>query len=164
MRLLAICPRIRKEENHIVLSTAWRMRLLLLGLMLRTVTIDPEKKRLIISSRYFWLFHRERKIPFSKIEAVTYGYEDISPESWFAFAHDSFDCFKVGLRLADLSEVHLFNFLGDGTFDNQSVVPDWMYWDQFAFDLSGSQEKESRVLVDLLSKMMGVTVVRPSSG
>ena len=164
MRLLAICPRIKKHEDHIILTTAWRVRILLLGLLYRKVTIDPVKKRMHISSRYLWLFHRERTIPFSKIEAVTYGYDDLSPESWLSFAHDSFDCFKVGLRLADLSEIHLFHFLGDGTFDNRGSLPDWMYWENFTFDLSDKQKKESRAFVDLLSKMIGVTVIRPASG
>ena len=40
-------------------------------------------------------------------------------------------------------------------------LPDWLYWNEYTFDLSGSQDKESRMFVDLLSKMIGVTVVPP---
>jgi hypothetical protein len=161
MRLLAICPRIRKEESRIVATTAWRARLLLLGLLYRKVVIDPVKRRLCISSRSLWLIRRERRIPFSKIEAVTYGYEDWSPDQILAFAHDSFDCFSVGLRLMDQSQIHLFHFLGEGTFGNDGPLPDWMYWEEFAWDVSGSQEKESRGFVELLSRMIGVSVVPP---
>ena len=83
-------------------------------------------------------------------------------EGWaLAGGNDSFDWFTVGLRLADDSELQLFNFIGDGTFSNNGPFPDWLYWDEFAFDLSGSQEKESRVFVDLLCKMIGVRVVPP---
>ena len=81
--------------------------------------------------------------------------------SAFSFAHDSFDWFTVGLRLKGDSEFRLFNFIGDGTFGNTGPFPDWLYWDEFAFDFSGSQDKESRVFVDLLSKMIGVKVVPP---
>jgi hypothetical protein len=68
-----------------------------------------------------------------------------------------------GARSTNLSKtlLHLFNFIGDGTFSNNGPFPNWLYWDEFAFDLSGSQEKESRVFVDLLSKMVGVKIVPP---
>ncbi len=56
---------------------------------------------------------------------------------------------------------NMFNFSGEGTFANHGPWPDWIYWDEFAFDLSGSQESESRTFVDLLSKMLRVPVVPP---
>lgn len=161
MRLLAICPRIRKDNTQIVARTAWRVRLLLLGLLDRKVMIDPSQRLVTVKSRYLWLIRRERKIPFSQVDAVTYGYEDWSPDQILSFAHDSFDWFTVGLRMKDRSEIRLFNFVGEGSFDNHGPFPDWMYWDQFAFDATGSQQKESRLFVNLLSKMIGVTVVRP---
>jgi len=34
-----------------------------------------------------------------------------------------------------------------------------MYWEDFAFDLSGTQERESKAFVELVCKMIGVTVV-----
>ena len=78
-----------------------------------------------------------------------------------SFGRDSFDWFTVGLRLKDDSELRLWNFIGDGTFSNNGPFPDWCYGDEFAFDFSGSQEKESRVYVNLLCKMIGVRVVPP---
>jgi len=129
------------------------------GTIYRKVVIDPQSSHLVVASRYLWFISRSREIPFSRIQAVTYGYEDTSID--FSYSHDSFDWFTVGLRLTDETELHLFNFIGDGTFSNSGPLPDWLYWDEFAFDLSGSQEKESRVFVDLLSKMVGVKVVPP---
>jgi hypothetical protein len=64
----------------------------------------------------------------------------------------------VGLRLHNLDELHLFFFYGDGTFSNDGPLPDWFYWKDYLFDLSGAQEKESRLFVDLPSKMMKVPV------
>ena len=161
MRLLALCPRIRKHDGCIVATTAWRMSMASFGTMYRKVVINPQSREVSVSSRYIWLVSRSREIPFSAIRAVTYGYEGMSMDAAFSFAHDSFDWFTVGLRLTDDSEFRLFNFIGDGTFGNAGPFPDWLYWDEFAFDFSGSQDKESRVFVDLLSKMIGVKVVPP---
>jgi len=52
-------------------------------------------------------------------------------------------------------------FIGEGTFGNEGPFPDWCYWDEFALDISGSQEDESRVFADVLSKIIGVQVVPP---
>lgn len=162
MRLLAFCPRIRKDSDRIVATTAWRVRLLFLGTIYRQVVIDPAQKTVSIDSRYLWLIRRRKTVRFSEIHAVTYGYEDMSPAALFSFAHDSYDWFTVGLRFKDNTETHLFNFIGEGTFSNNGPFPDWIYWEEFVFDVSGSQEKESRVFVDVLSKMIGATVVPPS--
>ena len=77
----------------------------------------------------------------------------------WAWAHDSFDQFSVGLRLYNGEDVHLFHFLGDGTFTNNSPFPDWMCWDDYLFDMSGAQEGQSRALVELLCKMVTVKVL-----
>jgi hypothetical protein len=37
----------------------------------------------------------------------------------------------------------------------------WLYWDEFLFDQSGTQEQESRAFVEMLSKMMGVSIIPP---
>lgn len=161
MRLLALCPRIRKQGDCILVTTAWRTSLLSLCTIYRKVLIDPQSRKLAITSRYLWLISRFREIPFSAIQDITYGYEDMSMD--LTYANDSFDWFTVGLRLTDDTELHLFNFIGDGTFSNNGPFPDWSYWEEFALDLSGSQEKESRVFVDLLAKMVGVKVVPPRS-
>ena len=163
MRLLAFCPRIRKESGRVVATTAWRVRLLFLGMLYRRVVIDPTKKRVFVTSRYLWLMRLRRTFRFSDVQAVTYGYEDLSLGASISYAHDSYDWFTVGLRLYDKSEFRLFNFIGDGTFDNIGPFPDWMYWEDFALDLSGSQEKESRVFADVLSRLIGVAIAPPTT-
>jgi hypothetical protein len=157
--LLSICPRVSKVKRKLVATTAWRLRLLTLGWLYRKVTVDPKKEELLIDRRYFWLFPRHRRIRFGAIKAVTYGYHDWAMGSSWSWDHDSVDLFSVGLRLQDDDELHLFYFYGDGTFRNDGPLPDWLYWDDFLFDLSGTQEKESKAFVELLSKMIGVSVV-----
>src|SRR5262249_1494795 len=108
--------------------------------------------------RYFWLFARERRIPFDPVRGVTYGYEDVSPFASWSWAHHSADLFRVGLKLDRLDTVHLFSFLGDGTFTNDGPFPSWCYWDDFLFDRSGTEEQESRAYAEVLSKMLKAPV------
>jgi hypothetical protein len=155
---LSICPRVHKAKGKLIASTAWRFRLLTLGLNLRKVIIDRIDEVVRIRRRYGWIYTRNTKIPFEGIRAVTYGYQDLSLDAYWSWAHDSVDLFSVGLRLHGGKEIHLFNFFGDGTFRNDGPLPDWWYWDDFAFDTSGTQERESRAFVDVLGKILGVPV------
>ncbi len=155
--LLSICPRVRKVKGALVARTNLTLRILSLGLMNRKVRVDRNKEEVTISRRLFWFYPRRRRIPFAHIEAVTYSYQDWAADSW-TWAHDSVDLFSVGLRLHGGGETHLFYFYGDGTFQNDGPLPDWWYWEEFLTDFSGTQERESKLFVDVLSKMIGVTV------
>jgi hypothetical protein len=123
------------------------------------VTVDPRKEAVILDRCYFWAFPHRRRIRFAAVEAVTYGYQDWAVGASLPWAHDSVDLFSVGLRLHGGDEQHLFFFYGDGTFRNEGPWPDWLYWDDYLFDVSGTQERESRAFVELLGKMIGVPVV-----
>jgi hypothetical protein len=155
---LSVCPRISKHGRRLVASTAWRLRLLTLGMLSRQVVVDPKQKMVVLRSRWLWLFARRRRIPFRFIQAVTYGYQDLAAGWPWTWAHDSADVFRVGLRLHGLEEVHLFFFYGDGTFTNEGPLPDWFYWEDLLFDLCGTQEKESLAFVEVLSKLIGAPV------
>jgi hypothetical protein len=56
-------------------------------------------------------------------------------------------------------EVRLFYFVGDGAFQNDSPLPDWWYWEDYALDRVGSQDRESRMFVQLLSQIIGVAIL-----
>jgi hypothetical protein len=157
--VLSICPRITKASGRLVATTALRMLIPTLGSIYRQVTVDPKKEEVSVYGRYFWLLPRRRRIRFRAIAAVTYGYQDWASDAWYTWAHDSVDLFSVGLRLHGGDEVHLFYFYGDGTFTNDGPWPDWLYWDRYVFDMCGTQERESKAFVELLSKMIGVSVV-----
>jgi len=155
---LSTCPRVRKCNGRLIAVTAWRLRIMTLGCMYRKVIVDPKKEEVVIARRYFWAFARRRRIKFAGIAAITYGYQDLAANSW-SWAHDSVDLFSVGLRLHSGDERHLFHFYGDGTFENDGPWPDWLYWDDYLFDTSGTQQRESKAFVDLLSKMIRVPVI-----
>ena len=161
MGLLSSGPRIGKEDGCVVARTGYLSRVLFLGTALREVLVNPAKKRIVIRSRYVWLFKREKKLRFKHVDAITYGYEDVSPDSMFSYSHHARDCFSVGLRLVGGDELKSFSFYGQGGFVNDGPWPDWCYWDEYAFDFVGNQESEALAFVELLEKMIGVKTVRP---
>jgi hypothetical protein len=156
--LLSLCPRVHKQGRCLVASTPWRLRLLTLGTVLRKVIVDPKQQVVWLRRRYLWLFAPRRRIAFRSIEAITYGYQDVAYSSVLSWAHDSTDLFRVGLRLHGGDEVHLFFFFGDGTFSNDGPFPDWFYWSDYLFDLCGTQDRESRVFAELLSRLTGAPI------
>ena len=159
----SIGPNIREKDGRIIATTSVLVWLFTFGLYRRRVVIDPQRQTVTIHSRWLWFISRQRTIRFRDIAAITYGYEDLSLNGPLTLAHDTYDSFTVGLRLVDESEFKLFTFHGDGTFKNESCWPDWMYWCDFQFDLSGNQQRESRLFVNLLGRLINVTVVPPRS-
>jgi hypothetical protein len=157
--LLSVGPRIAYDDERLTAVTGWKMRMLTLGLTLCRVTVDPEQRVVIVERRRLWLFKRRRRIKFGWIAAVTYGYSDQSFGGGLSMAHDSFDIFSVGLRLHDDEEFRLFAFFGDGTFTNNSIWPDWMYASRYRHDFTGTQEQESRVFAEVLSRMIDVKML-----
>jgi hypothetical protein len=163
-QIFSIGPRIREDGGRLVATTAWRYRLLTLGTSLRRVIIDAGDKVVLIRRRSFWLFRRGKTIPFSAIKSITYGYDPWSSGSWLSWTHDSLDIYAVGLSLRDGGDVHLFNFLGDGTFTNEGPLPDWMYWGAYASDFVGTQDQNSKAFAELLSRAIGVPITPPTWG
>ena len=162
LKFLSLGPRISKCHQRLILSTGWGLRVLSLGTWYRRAVVDVEQKVITLHSRYLWLLKRTKRISFPSVAAVTYGYSNWSPGAYLSWAHDSLDVFTVGLRLHGEEEIGLFDFVGDGTFVNDGPWPDWMYWPDYAVDLSGTQERDSKALVDLLCKILGVRVQPPN--
>ena len=155
---LSLGPRIEKSGETLIARTSFWQALICLGLFLRRVEVDPARRVISIQDRYFWLFPRERSVPFGLVKDIIYRYDDFSMGlNWSA--GQSSDSFRVGLRLLDFDEVFLFGFSGAGTFANNGVWPDWMYWQEYALDFSGRQGSDSRAFVEILMKMMGVSLV-----
>src|SRR5882724_6152538 len=108
--LLSTCPHIRKRKGKLVASSNLYFQLLTLGTVYRHVTVDPKEEVVRVRRRYGWVFTRGWKVPFSSIEAVTYGYWGTGGSSGWPFAYDTVDSFSVGLRLKNQQEWHLFYF------------------------------------------------------
>jgi hypothetical protein len=137
-------------------------QILTLGLLHKRVTVDPKEQVVRIRRRYLWFIRRTSRIPFPLIAAITYGYSG-SGNNW-GTAQKSSEIYTVGLRLHSGRERRLFSFVGDGEFQNNGPLPDWWYWPEYVFQFVGTQERESRMFVEALSKMIGAEITPPSVG
>jgi hypothetical protein len=159
-RLFAFWPRISKEGDTLVAKTCWRSHLCSLGCASRKVTVDPRQKIVRIQYRRFWFAKTSRRIQFDWVSDVLYSYHEVAPD-WGA--HTESDLFSVGLQLKSGETVTLFRFYGAGDFVNNTVWPDWMYWDDFLLSpyMKGNQESESLLYADLVSRMIDVPLTNP---
>jgi hypothetical protein len=153
-RLLSITPRIVGDADVLTATTSRLAQLLMLLARFRRVRVDAASRTVTIEDRMWWCWRKARVILFDQVAAVSYGYEEWLPLSGFS-ARDPIDRFVVGLKLKGGEEVGLFWFVGDGTFTNDGVFPDLVYWKEIALDMSGTQEQESRVFAKVLRKMVG---------
>jgi hypothetical protein len=160
-RFLAICPVIKDQDNKLIAYTSYAGWLLSLTLNYRHVVVDAQRQVVVIRQRLFWFFNRTKTIRFGHIQAIDYEYEDWGPFTSLGLTGDSKDCFSVKLRLVDDTEVHLFNFLGEGGLELGVLNPlfsfRW-YLAKVFLSFCGSQEDASRKFVDRLEKLIGVRV------
>src|SRR5262245_58312393 len=123
MRLLSVGPRIHDSERKLVASEPLRVRLASLGSYRKTVVVDRDSQTISIERRVGWFFLTRWQIQFHEVQAVTYGYCDLNRPTAADFSNtsdDSYDQFRVGLRLRDGSDIKLFDFEGNGEFQNDS--------------------------------------------
>ncbi|HVT11298.1 MAG TPA: hypothetical protein VHE55_03450 [Fimbriimonadaceae bacterium] len=159
-RLVAVRPRVSKVRNTLVAVSDGRSQLWSLGFGGRRLVVDPALKTVRVVYRRFWFFRTSRRIEFDWIAEVIYGYRDWST-GWGAYREQ--DLFTVGLKLKNGEELILFRFFGEGDFVNNSVFPDWMFWDDFVIAnyTRGPQERESLLFADLVSRMVGAPISNP---
>jgi hypothetical protein len=155
--LLSIAPRISKRDDKLVASTSLVGLLVSLTLLYREIVVDPKQEIITIRCRFLWFFKTRTQVRFSDVAAISYDYENWNLISGMGFTGDSLDCFSVKLGLHNGKYLHLFRFFGAGTFENRDgLYPDWVYWDDYLLDVSGSQEEDSRAYVNLLQHLLDV--------
>ena len=151
--LRSIGPKITKVNGKLVARTHFLVGLLTLFFSNRQVVVDPARKLVTVTNRWFWFFPSRREIPFEQVRSILYDYKDVSPGSLFSH-HDAIDRYAVRLLTQDNSRVYLFSFYGDGAFQNNSGLPDWWFGGEYFFDRTGNQDQESRIFVELLHQMI----------
>jgi hypothetical protein len=155
LSVLSMSPKIWKENGKLIARTSGCFALFTFWLHWRKVVIDPKHQKVIITRRSLWFWEKRRVMPFRFSESIAYGYNDVSGTSDWGGAGQTFDVFRISLRLADQETVPLFSFFGRGSFVNNSVMPDWWYWSEYTTSMSGTQEQESRLYAELLKRMIG---------
>lgn len=159
--LLSFGPRVRIEDGRLVASTGWSFLIPTLGLWRKRLVVDAHARQLDFTVSFLWLFWLRYRIPFNDVKEVIYRYENWA---WFGSitAQDAYDCFIVGVMTNNRDEYLFFRWMGEGEFANNSIWPDWMYWDQYVFDFKGTQDKESQRFFELLRGTIFPSRARPS--
>lgn len=157
-----MAPRIFKRDDKLIARTSWSVRILSLGLSLRTVIVDPSEKVISLKSRGFWFIKRVRRIRFSEVTSMLYRYDDVDPFTRSGYVYPWIETpsfwgvYSVGLRLTDQSDVHLFRFFaGDFSLPNRRW-PDWCYGWEFIPEPTGFNEHDSRAYLEVVGKLIGV--------
>ena len=161
-RIFNLRPRLYRTQDALVAVTSTRFAILTFGLKLRKVMIDSHQQAIRIFSRSCWFFTRVRRVPFDRVKEVLYEYHDVSPGSGIAgVSYTETDLFVVSVRLKDRKIVLLAKFFGRGSFVNNSIMPDWLYFVENvrAGLSSGDQEEESRAFASSVAAIIGVDIV-----
>lgn len=164
-RFFQIRPKVQKVGGELVASSSWKSSLMSLGSWGRIVRVNPTSKTIRIRARLLWGIVRTRRIQFDWVEQVLYSYSDYSVgsvTSWVGGYQES-DCFTVSLELKTGEHLKLFRFYGQGGFVNDTVWPDWMYWEDILETrlTKGDQEDESLAYAEVLSQLIGVPLGNP---
>ena len=72
MGLLHIAPKIDVKSDRISGCTPWVAQLLVLFFYSRAVTVDRGRQRVIVTTRWFWIWTVERTIPFNRVARIVY--------------------------------------------------------------------------------------------
>jgi hypothetical protein len=157
-RLFYSAPSVSKVDGRLIAKTKLKGQILGLGCSSRRVEVDPNAKIVRIVVRRFWFARSSRRIEFDWIEEVLYDYQDLAASGYFS--HREQDMFTVSLQLKNGETVLLFRFYGQGAFENNSIMPDWYYWQQNLETrvVAGNQESESQAYADVVGRLIGVPV------
>jgi hypothetical protein len=64
----------RRRKRRLIIRSSRVTRILSLGLIDRTVTVDPDKQVVTVRDRRFWFGSRVEKYPFDLITAVSFHF------------------------------------------------------------------------------------------
>lgn len=157
---LSLKPWIHLEEGRLEVRTSPLLRALSLFSWCHTVEVDTRRRSIRIRTRRFWRQAQEREIPFDRIEYIDYSLDAI-PTGWSAYgATDQVESFTISLVCREPRErVPFATFSGEG-----SVSTGWggmLIGGDEMVDVQGDQESASRRLVEVLRRMVGVSVGSP---
>lgn len=116
----------------------------------RSLKIDRQRRTLTIFHLDFWLIPQKWVVSYHDIRDINYKYRDYGFLRSLNYARNSLDCYTVSIELQNYRVIDLFWWYGEGEFLNESILPDWVFWQQYAFDTKGSQKRESLQFYEML--------------
>lgn len=158
-RMLRIRPRIIGKNGRLTASTMPHLALFTLFLKLRSVTIDTKLRMIQIHTRLFWVVSFRRFVHFDAVECVRYTWVDLNPIQYLASAgYQELDLYTISVVTSRGAELTLCRFLGPGDAVNETMPPDWWFWENIAFTAlsRGDQETESSAYAATVAAVIGV--------
>jgi len=167
MDLLCVAPNIEVESDRLYGCTPWLARLLVLFAYNRAVTVDRRRQRVLVTTRWFWLWKAERTIPFDRISHIIYRAQGLPSLSLMRY---------LSLRNTDMSDSAFFLIaiaIKDKAQDKraQDELTLFTVWEQqpresdWIDKLSGVRSNPNRIgdetsgaIVDILHEYLGVRV------
>lgn len=156
--LFSNCPTFRKKGRKLIVTSSRLTRWISLGLFNRTMTVDPDRKVVIVRDLRFWFDERVERYPFDLITGVSFHLGGFNHDPSI-FTSDRLESYSVGLKLYGQTDpdVHLFRFVGEGRMANHGPLPDWVYWYEDLTDIVGNHEEEAQHFV----KALGWVLMKP---
>ena len=160
---LSMGPISRIENECLVIRNTFIQRLCTIFTDLRHITIIPRQRLLLYHRRLFYFNDISQTIPFDDMSHLDYTFHSIGTD-WGITAerfgrHDQVESFRVELVLKDGTRYPLCAFQGEG-----AVSTGWIgviFGDDDLFDLSGTQESDSRRFVSALAKLLQIPMISP---
>jgi hypothetical protein len=153
--LLSLSPSVEVDElDRLVARSPLLVGVLTLFSFARTVTIDRKRRVVQLETRYLWLARSKRVVRFDEISHLSYRYHSLPTSFGFLGVKDRVESFAVGLVLQDESNVHVFDFSGEGHGDPTGIMGVLLDGDSLV-DFAGTQEAQSLSFVELLMKVTG---------
>jgi hypothetical protein len=166
MALLHIAPKLEVKPDRISGCTPWVAQLLVLFFYSRAVLVDRKRQRVVVKTRWLWIWNVERTIPFDRVARIVYraqGLPSLSLARYLSLRNtDMCDSaiFYIAIAIKDAAddkrartELMLFS-----VWEQQPRDPDWI--DRLAGIRTNTQigDETSGAIVDILHEYLGVPV------
>ncbi len=159
--LASIKPKVWAKGDHLYARTSYPVQALTLFAYARKLHVDCERKVISLETDWFWLFNRQREIPFHRVAYIDSSFSDWGTS--FGWTDDGigrtdkFDLYRVKLVLKDPPEVvPLFNFAGDGAVKTGATGV--IYGGDSLIDSYGDQSEHYQFFMQKLKEYLDVPI------
>ena len=112
MNVLRVAPKIDVDSHRVHGRTPWQARLLVLFLYCRTVTVDRQRRQVLVTTQWLWFWRSDRIIPFDRVARIIYRAQELpsfSPIRYLGLLGANSDftdsaVFLISLAIKDAAE------------------------------------------------------------
>ena len=162
-RWLTLRPKVKEAFPVLEIRSGFLQQLFTLFSCSRSVRIDTENKTITFVRRAFWLYINSYVIGFQDVHYMEYEYKSFGTSWGMSMGgcgrQDEVEMFVISLVDQEGQKHEVTAFQGEG-----AVNTGWsgmLMGDDSFFDYSGTQEGESRDLVDGLKQILQVPIGKP---